>query len=170
MKVLFGGGKTGHLRGRFRFERREEESKWSLLRLLGFLFPRPALDDGDGAPGNQSGGHDALGNEDEVVVREGQLPGGHAVDDAVHGVGVDGGVQDVLHRLAGIVLGGGIIDVQLRVGVIARELLGRASRLLLDAGYSAYLAAGPDSVGYYRSLGYPELGADTLLLAKERRL
>lgn len=52
----------------------------------------------------------------------------------------------------------------------ARELLGRASRLLLDAGYSAYLAAGPDSVGYYRSLGYPELGADTLLLAKERRL
>lgn len=42
----------------------------------------------------------------------------------------------------------------------ARELLGRVSKALADDGISAYLCADPEAAGFYRSLGYPEIGSD----------
>ena len=49
----------------------------------------------------------------------------------------------------------------------ARELLGRASRSLNDRGYTVYLAARPDLFGFYRELGYHEVGTDKVYIRKE---
>ena len=42
----------------------------------------------------------------------------------------------------------------------ARTLLGGVAKLLSDEGLSSYLTARSETSGYYRSLGYPETGAD----------
>lgn len=49
----------------------------------------------------------------------------------------------------------------------ARALLGGAAKILADEGVSAYLASRESSAGYYRSLGYKEIGADTVFSAKK---
>lgn len=46
----------------------------------------------------------------------------------------------------------------------ARMLLGGVSGLLAAEGFSAYLAAPPDSVGYYRRLGYSEFASDRIFV------
>ena len=51
----------------------------------------------------------------------------------------------------------------------ARELLGRASKSLWDRGFTAYLSAKPELFGFYRELGYPEIGEDKVYIQKERQ-
>ena len=70
------------------------------------LFPPPH--NGDHAPYDETRGDHALADQNEPVVGKGQLTHRGAVDDAVHGVGVYRGIQDVLNSLTGKVLGGGL--------------------------------------------------------------
>lgn len=49
----------------------------------------------------------------------------------------------------------------------ARTLLGGAAKLLKGEGLSAYLAAFPETAGYYRSLGYQEIDRDTVFNLRE---
>lgn len=50
----------------------------------------------------------------------------------------------------------------------ARTLLGKASRLLADMGFTAYLCATPDTAGFYRYLSYKELGSDFVFNLKKQ--
>ena len=49
----------------------------------------------------------------------------------------------------------------------AERLLGGASRLLAEEGLSAYLAAPPESAGYYRKIGCPEFASDRIFIKKQ---
>ena len=92
-------------------------------RSVGLFLLHPAADDGDHAPDGEAGGHHPNTDDDEVVVGEGQLTHSGAVNDAVHGVGVHGGVQDVLDGLPGEVPGGGVVGgIQGGVHLKAGEL------------------------------------------------